>query len=698
MLSVRCTGKKVPLLDRTRTHIQFKNQRLTQIGGITLLLIAFLALFIFLFFQFRASTLQSVITANESFGNYVDSVLTLSNTNVRTSAMQVFYTSSIRKLRTDSELTVAERTIGHRDLGNFVSSSNFIENIMIYNKNMDMVFTSESGHSSAPTEEFHDQEAASLLRLSPQQSYLKPFRRQSGDAWYYSFLFFSDAPAGYSSMLLDINADWYETHLLGRLSQERHIIVDENGEPVIMRENTVKLPEWRLFQAAFAVAPKSGYVLSDNSIFLSSCWVYHKLGDTEWYFLELFDLQTDVPGLARIQRVFFAVFALSCIAILAMFIYLIFSVLPPLFHISRALTDVGLEDKNISEKIEELLSSHTAYQAARRLQELQSGELPEGMPLPVAFLVTATSGEEIAAAVCKADLTTEMILAHSEANDVVILPGCTNKKRNLILNTLRDHSFPSPVFFSTPCYTGEQLLTAFGSLEELRQLAFLYPYSSILLQEILSECNPNSSLEKKAVSSIESSLKKGQLDVAQAEWLLLFNSIRRDRAKAFYFAIHYLDRMLSNLEEELDIRLSAPFDDRFHSIQELHNCMDDRFRSITNAVNAQQQQAAESLSKQVSEIIFTTYHDENCCVQMIADQLDISPNYLNRQFRAATGISVGDAIQNVRIDKVCSLLRHSDLSVEQIARQVGISNTKYLFVLFKKRLGMTPAQFRESVK
>ena len=140
-------------------------RRLAQLVGCLLLLSAFLGILLLFFFQFRTAALQSITVANESFGNYVDSVLTLSNANIRTSAMQVFYTSSIRTLRTSGDLTWPERTIGHRDLGNFVSSSNFIDNIMIYNGNLDMVFTSESGFSSAPSAQFHDPEAAQLLRF-----------------------------------------------------------------------------------------------------------------------------------------------------------------------------------------------------------------------------------------------------------------------------------------------------------------------------------------------------------------------------------------------------------------------------------------------------------------------------------------------------------------------------------------------------
>ena len=86
------------------------HSRLFHAGISILLLLSFLAVFLFLFFQFRTATFQSITAANDSFGNYVDSVLELTNANIRTSAMQMFYTSSIRTLRTSGNLSWSGRS------------------------------------------------------------------------------------------------------------------------------------------------------------------------------------------------------------------------------------------------------------------------------------------------------------------------------------------------------------------------------------------------------------------------------------------------------------------------------------------------------------------------------------------------------------------------------------------------------------
>ena len=673
-------------------------RRLTQVWICILLLLAFLSVFLFLFFQFRTAALQSITAANESFGNYVDSVLELSHANIRTSAMQVFYTSSIRKLRTAGELTRSEQIIGLRDLGNFVSSSAFIDNIMVYNGEVDMIFTSESGYGSAFSGQFHDQEASHLLLHPKEHSYLVPFKRQADGYTHYSFLFSADDSSGFSSILLDINASWYESQLLGALPQDRHMIVDGQGQPIISAKESMVLTSRSVIENAFLYAPASGYVPADQSPFLSSCWVYHRLGQTGWYYLESFQLETDAPGLVRIQRVVFAVFSAICVAILILFAYLLFVILPTFFHISRALTTVSTEGKDFTEKFDRLLSSHQAYESSRKLQELQAGVFPSDTALPVVLIAASNdSGESLYNLLLLSCGIGEATVARSELGDILVLPACTNKGRNHLLGSLQGLKLPSPIFVSLPCYSEEQLLTAFDALDELRRLAFLYPNQSILCQELLSDCNETSSLQPEMVSALETALKKGQLEVAQAQWLLLFNHIRRDRYNDFHFALHYVDRTLSSLAGEYGLDPAPPIDGSLTSLSVLQDHVAARLRSITDAASQQQQQLAESLSGSVWDKVYELYHDENCCSQMIAEQLGMSPSYLNRQFRAAAGMSVNDAIQHVRIDKVCKLLRQSDLPVEQIARQAGYSNTKYFFVLFKKYTGKTPSQFRSDM-
>lgn len=669
------------------------HSRLFRAGAAILMLLAFLVLFLFLFFQFRTATFQSITASNDSFGNYVDSVLELTNTNIRTSAMQMFYTSSIRTLRTSGSLSWKERTLGQRDLGNFVSSSHFVDSVMVYNQKLDMVFTSEDNYASAPAAEFHDQEAVALLSSPKVQSYLVPFRRDVGQSVHYSFLFYGEDLSGFSAMLLDVNAKWYEEQLLGNLSREQHMIVDQEGQVFIPFTPAAEPPAWELFQEAFAADSVSGYILPEDSLFVSSCWVYHLLGQTGWYYLEHFQLEDAAPGLFRLQRVVFVLFAGVSMAVLSLLLYLFFYILPPLLHISRALDTADLDGRDSAEKFNELLSNHRAYESARKLQELQAGVFPPDLAPPVVLVSAQTElGDELYARLRAQG--ENIVMARGELQVTLILPGCAGVRRGRLLNALREAKLSGPIFISLPCGSGERLTEAFRDMEELRRLAFLYPGQSVFCQEMLGECSRSSGFREDIVSSMEAALKKGQLEMAQAKWLQLLGGIRRDRYNAFSFAIHYVDKMCSALEAEYGLEGAEPIDGALTSLSGLQAHMDGRLTRIAGAAASQQQQLADLLYDAVWREIYKLYDDENCCSQTIADQLGMSQGYLSRQFRAGTGMSINDAVQRVRIKKACELLGQSSLPVEQIARQVGYSNTKYFFTLFKKNVGKTPAQFR----
>ncbi|MGL1890958.1 MAG: AraC family transcriptional regulator [Spirochaetaceae bacterium] len=88
------------------------------------------------------------------------------------------------------------------------------------------------------------------------------------------------------------------------------------------------------------------------------------------------------------------------------------------------------------------------------------------------------------------------------------------------------------------------------------------------------------------------------------------------------------------------------------------------------------------------------YKDVNCCVQSIADKLDLSPNYLRQIYKNHTGISLSDSLVSKRIDEACRLLLETCDSVKEIYEPAGFTNYNSFFTCFKRIKGETPAEFR----
>jgi len=51
-------------------------------------------------------------------------------------------------------------------------------------------------------------------------------------------------------------------------------------------------------------------------------------------------------------------------------------------------------------------------------------------------------------------------------------------------------------------------------------------------------------------------------------------------------------------------------------------------------------------------------------------------------------------VKRIRLEHAKKLLSDSPYKVERISRLVGYENTKYFYRLFKKEIGMTPAEYR----
>ncbi|UUZ84507.1 helix-turn-helix transcriptional regulator [Paenibacillus sp. P26] len=77
-----------------------------------------------------------------------------------------------------------------------------------------------------------------------------------------------------------------------------------------------------------------------------------------------------------------------------------------------------------------------------------------------------------------------------------------------------------------------------------------------------------------------------------------------------------------------------------------------------------------------------------------AELFGTSPYTLSRAFKQITGINFIDYLTNIRIDSAKTLLRESDLKINEVAERVGYQHT-YFNRIFKKYEGITPSQYRE---
>ena len=96
----------------------------------------------------------------------------------------------------------------------------------------------------------------------------------------------------------------------------------------------------------------------------------------------------------------------------------------------------------------------------------------------------------------------------------------------------------------------------------------------------------------------------------------------------------------------------------------------------------------------VTEIIKENLAQELLRPELIADKMGMNTRALYRRFKKISPLTPSDFIKDYRMKYAAQLLVTTNLSVQEIIYQVGISNKSYFYREFSAKYGVTPGQYR----
>ena len=97
------------------------------------------------------------------------------------------------------------------------------------------------------------------------------------------------------------------------------------------------------------------------------------------------------------------------------------------------------------------------------------------------------------------------------------------------------------------------------------------------------------------------------------------------------------------------------------------------------------QQAISYLNERFSEKI---------TLEKMAKDLSFSANYIGKLFKSQMKCSFNEYVNTLRLKHACSLLNSSNMSIKEIADASGYSSIEYFMYSFKKKMMMTPGEYR----
>ncbi|BBF43786.1 transcriptional regulator of rhamnose utilization, AraC family [Lachnospiraceae bacterium KM106-2] len=85
-------------------------------------------------------------------------------------------------------------------------------------------------------------------------------------------------------------------------------------------------------------------------------------------------------------------------------------------------------------------------------------------------------------------------------------------------------------------------------------------------------------------------------------------------------------------------------------------------------------------------------------LQSTADFFNLNPNYMSNLLKKHTGYSYRELVLHQKINTAKILLNNSNLSITEIANQIGYNNVTFFYDKFKKEVGCLPGEYRKQIR
>ena len=114
--------------------------------------------------------------------------------------------------------------------------------------------------------------------------------------------------------------------------------------------------------------------------------------------------------------------------------------------------------------------------------------------------------------------------------------------------------------------------------------------------------------------------------------------------------------------------------------------------SLAQNVNFESKESAQKIER--AKIIMIENVNKNIDIKEISINLGISYSLFRRVFREYTGYAPAQYYQELKIRTAKELLAETNHSIKEIAYELNFSSYEYFLSFFKKRVGITPMEYR----
>lgn len=183
-----------------------------------------------------------------------------------------------------------------------------------------------------------------------------------------------------------------------------------------------------------------------------------------------------------------------------------------------------------------------------------------------------------------------------------------------------------------------------------------------------------------------------------------FGSSDKEYIKNFYFNTILLMNSIRTTVSGIDKQPNeTALSNLYHMVEkcdnlsDLNNVLENAVRQTVGKVHDFNNNNLKLLLRRAIDYIENHYAEE-VTLNQVADKLYVSNYYLSRMFKKELGVNFIDYLNELRINKAKNLLADAKYKTYEVAEAVGVPNSHYFSKLFRRYVGMTASEFRESIK
>lgn len=169
--------------------------------------------------------------------------------------------------------------------------------------------------------------------------------------------------------------------------------------------------------------------------------------------------------------------------------------------------------------------------------------------------------------------------------------------------------------------------------------------------------------------------------------------------RPFRYLFFYLEEMIKQecmTDEEKKERFSENYYFAYLNGANYQQVIKNAFLVVLQYMGEEKEKLREKMEKPIAIALgfIRENYQKQISLEETAIAANVSPNYLSKLFKSETGVGFLDYLTQIRLKESERLLSETNLSIKEIAAQVGYLDEKYYSKLFKKTTGIKPSEYR----